>query len=90
MGCFGGRIQNVPKSVWGTPGPDGNMRTGEAMSNSICPPGLGSRGLRLGLCEPLQAACGSAGAGAAAAGVAATVLGNPLEASEGRTAQWGF
>ncbi|CAJ1357930.1 unnamed protein product, partial [Effrenium voratum] len=36
-------------------------------------------GLRLGLCEPLQAACGSAGAGAAAAGVAATVLGNPLE-----------
>ena len=30
MGCFSGRIQNDPKSVGGTPGLDGKMRTGEA------------------------------------------------------------
>ena len=34
MGCFSGRIQNVPKSVGGTLGPDGKMRTGKPLSNS--------------------------------------------------------
>ena len=34
IGCFSGRIQNVPKSVGGTLGPDGKMRTGEATTNS--------------------------------------------------------
>ena len=33
MGCFSGRIQNVPKSVGGTLGPDGKMRTGKPLSN---------------------------------------------------------
>ena len=32
-GCFSGCIQNVPKSVGGTLGPDGKMRTGEATTN---------------------------------------------------------
>ena len=35
IGCFSGRIQNVPKSVGGTLGPDGKMRTGEATTNSL-------------------------------------------------------
>ena len=34
IGCFSGRIQNVPKSVGGTLGPDGKMWTGEATTNS--------------------------------------------------------
>ena len=33
IGCFSGRIQNVPKSVGGTLGPDGKMWTGEATTN---------------------------------------------------------
>ena len=37
-GCFSGCIQNVPKSVGGTLGPDGKMRTGEATTNSPSPP----------------------------------------------------
>ena len=31
IGCFSGRIQNVPKS--GALGPDGKMRTGKPLSN---------------------------------------------------------
>ena len=38
MGCFSGRIQNVPNSVGGTLGPDGKMRTGEVISNCFNPP----------------------------------------------------
>ena len=37
MGCFSGRIQNVTKSVGGTLGPDGKMRTGEADRNGSKP-----------------------------------------------------
>ena len=33
IGCFSGRIQNVPKSVGGTLGPHGKMRTGKPLSN---------------------------------------------------------
>ena len=32
MGCFSGRVQNVPKSVGGTLGLDGKMRTGLTLS----------------------------------------------------------
>ena len=39
IGCFSGRIQNVPKSVGGTLGPDGKMRTGEVTSNCLNPTG---------------------------------------------------
>ena len=35
IGCFSGRIWIVPKSVGGTLWPDGKMRTGEPLSNSI-------------------------------------------------------